>query len=508
MENTKQNILSAKRVVADSKQINVECVINLENNQNVEKVLALTAQTEITQQTNTEKEVKFTGEIFLHLFYLTSEDQIDSVSSICDYSDALKHDVLPEGQSYRATAKIVGINPSSASENLLKVLVTVEVAFVLEGNTEVNIYENFDEACRVKLGEASFVSETETYSANFETAKSLEVKEQISKVLIVDSNAILKSTTAHDGFVTIEGEVFNYIVYAREDGSVAHIQTSENFKEELDVEASLATALVEAKLDLSKKSIIVELDQSEESTTIKIVSPMKASVKLYVERQHFIVQDIYSLKNRLEVNESVVSTTSLLPSKYFEGKVEGSLTLTENQPRIDKTLAVSNSKYVISNAYLKDDEIFVEGIVSSNLVYLNDEAESVHSVEVEVPFVTSEKYIVENTENTQVAVQVALSDCDMLAKRGREIYFDCKIKVYANIWQENTQTVISNVEYKELHREKDSAIEIYFAKMGESFWDIAKELNVEESLVAGQNPGVSNPLESDEKIVVYYGIEK
>ena len=33
------------------------------------------------------------------------------------------------------------------------------------------------------------------------------------------------------------------------------------------------------------------------------------------------------------------------------------------------------------------------------------------------------------------------------------------------------------------------------------------ELNVDERLVAGQNPNVKNPLESDEKIVIYYGIE-
>lgn len=507
MENTKQNILSANRALVDSKQINVECVINLENEQNIEKVLSLTAQTEIVQQTATEKEIRFAGEVFLHLFYLTPENQIDSVSSVCDYSDALKHDAVAEGMAYKTTAKVVGVTPSSASESVLKVLVTVEVDFVLEGNTQVKVYENKDESCKLKFGEATFVSSTSRYEANFESVKTLDIKEKVSKVLLMDSNAVLKNATAHDGFVVVEGDVYNYVVYAKEDGSVAYFQTSESFKEELDVDVSSSNSFVEASLSLAKKDVVLEVDDIDTGTGLKLVSPLKVNVKLYKEQEHFTVKDIYSLKNRLETSTAQVKTTSLLAPKYFEGKIEGNLTLTENQPRIDKTLAVSNPRYVISNSYLKDDEIFVEGIVTSNLVYLNDETESVHSVEVEVPFVTSEKYI-SNSDKTQVSVQVALADCDMIAKRGREIYFDCKIKVYANVWQESQQTVISNVEYKEAHKEKDSAIEIYFAKMGDTFWDIAKELNVDEALVAGQNPAVKNPLESDEKIVLYYGIGK
>lgn len=507
MENNKQNILSANRTMIDSKQLNVECVINLDNDQNIEKVLSLTAHTELKEQTGSEKETRFAGEVYLNLFYLTAENKIDSISSVCDYSDTLKHDALAEGQAHTAFAKIVGVTPSSASEDVLKVLVTVEIDFVLEGNTQVDIYENHDENCKVRLAGTNCVKVSSTYSASFETSKNLEVKEKVSKVLIASSNAVLKSATAHDGFVTVEGEVYNYLSYAKEDGSIVSLQASESFKEELEVEASTSDAMVYAKLSLNKKDIVVELDEQESLTSMKVTSPIKVDIKLYTQQEYLTVQDIYSLKNKLETNYSTVQTTTLLPAKYFEGKIEGSLTLSDNQPRIDKTLAVSNPRFVISNSYIKADEVFVEGIVSSNLVYLNDETESIHSVEVEVPFVTSEKYVLDNPNNL-VSVQVALADCDMIAKRGREIYFDCKIKVYANVWQEVEQKIISNVQYKEPHREKDSAIEIYFAKQGDSFWDIAKELVVDEALVAGQNPSVKNPLENDEKIVVYYGIGK
>lgn len=55
--------------------------------------------------------------------------------------------------------------------------------------------------------------------------------------------------------------------------------------------------------------------------------------------------------------------------------------------------------------------------------------------------------------------------------------------------------------------QKDSAIEIYFAHASSSHWDIAKELKISQEMLLSQNPNLPNPLEKDERVVVYYGIE-
>jgi hypothetical protein len=505
MEKSKQNILSAQRRSLDSKQLAVECVINLEGNTNIDKVLALTAHTEIKEQEVGEKETKFFGEIFLNLFYLTEEKELDSVSSVCDFSDVIRHDTLVNGQTIRTSAKIVGVNPTSINEGTLRVLVTVEVSFALEGNSQTSVYDNIDEDCRVQYKESEFTQSSKVYTGKFEVQKVSEVKENITKVLTSSSHAVIKEVTAHDGFIVMEGDVYSYVVYAKEGGNISQVQLVESFKEELEVEESTKSCIVEAKLFSNERESVIEVQEIEGGTSLKLSTGLKAELKIYKSEPYLTTSDIYSLKNKLNVQSETIKTTQLLSPKYFEGKIEGNLTLSESQPRIDKTLAVSSPRYSISNVYFKEDEIFIEGVVSSNLVYLNDETESVNSVEVEVPFVTSEKYMTDY-KDLQVNVQIAVSDCDMIAKRGREIYFDCKVRAYANVWAEKEESVISNIERKEAHPEKDSAIEIYFAKNGNTFWEIAKELNVDERLVSGQNPNVKNPLESDEKIVIYYGI--
>lgn len=506
MENTKQKILSAERRGLDSKQVLVECVINLENGENIEKVLALTANAGQTNLETFEKETKFSGEVFVNLFYLTSENKIDSISCTCSYQDTFKHDALKGEQKVKAEPRIVAVVPTSASEDTIKVLVTVEIDFILEGNALTEVYENNDSDFCVKAGEITLNVLAQDVSGEFPVAKVLDIKEKIKKVLLVDSGAIIKNTTTGNGFVAVQGEVYSYIVYAREDGSVTHAQISESFKEEFEADKATKESMVETNVYVSKKSTTLEIEEHEASTSLTLTTPLKVTLKVYNAESFSTVEDLYSLKNNLEVLSAQVSNTSLIAPKYFEGKIEGNLTLNDNNPRIDKVLAVSSPRHVVSNTYVSGGEVYVEGVVYSNLVYLNDETESINSVEIEVPFVTSEKLSVD-ANIVAVKTQIALSDCDVIAKRGREIYFDCKIKAYSNFWEEKSFSVISGAVKGKEFAARDSAIEIYFAKTGETFWDIAKELKVAESVVKGQNPSVVSPLECDEKIVVYYGLD-
>ena len=74
----------------------------------------------------------------------------------------------------------------------------------------------------------------------------------------------------------------------------------------------------------------------------------------------------------------------------------------------------------ITNSYLKGGEVFVEGVSKTNVIYLNDETNSLHSVVIEVPFVVSEKSSA-NCENATVeSVFAVLYDVDVVAKKGRD----------------------------------------------------------------------------------------
>ena len=53
------------------------------------------------------------------------------------------------------------------------------------------------------------------------------------------------------------------------------------------------------------------------------------------------------------------------PQEIIESKIDGSLTLEEDKPRVDKILFVGGNNVSVSNSYIKDGEICIEGIKAS-----------------------------------------------------------------------------------------------------------------------------------------------
>ena len=157
----------------------------------------------------------------------------------------------------------------------------------------------------------------------------------------------------------------------------------------------------------------------------------------------------------------------------------------------------------VTNAFIKNGEINVEGITKTNVIYLNDETNSLHSVLIEVPFVVSERANVP-CENAEVEVSAVLYDVDVVVKKGRDFYFDAKLKIKASYDCDQVGAVISSIAEEGDLEEKDCAIEVVFAKAGQSAWDIAKSLKVRETLITLQNPEVVFPLDKDENVIVYY----
>ena len=133
---------------------------------------------------------------------------------------------------------------------------------------------------------------------------------------------------------------------------------------------------------------------------------------------------------------------------------------------------------------------------------LNEEDAKVNSVDVEVPFVVSTSCEYEGDHILDVDTKVC--DVDVMVKKGKDVYVDATLKVLVKLCSSAFNSVLSDVEYREPVPTKNCAIEIYFAKQGESVWDIGKKLFISPETIYKQNPEIGEVLESDAKLSLYY----
>ena len=216
------------------------------------------------------------------------------------------------------------------------------------------------------------------------------------------------------------------------------------------------------------------------------------------------VSDAFSTENELNLTTEAFLSTEVVGMETFDSRIDSSITASEDIPRIDKILAVDGAYLTRTSLTFNDGELSSEGTVHLNIIYLNDEEDSINAVSVEVPYSYNEKLSI---QGSNVVATDQIIEIDASVKRGRDIYVDGKIRTQVLVTNEVQTAAISGAELGEKLEERDGALEIYFAQEGKSFWDVAKDLKVSEDALRQQNPEIVEPFEKDEKIVYFEQFE-
>ncbi|MBQ7885144.1 MAG: DUF3794 domain-containing protein [Clostridia bacterium] len=504
MENKYDSVPVLKKIKCDAQQAVLENNVALEDEE-VAKVLSVATNIDLEQ--NPEMlvgECNLSGRVVLNVIYLTANGEINSQTAVSQFNYKLKNEKIDSSSKINAKAQIVGTQIDKIMGNQIKVVTTVNIDAMLIKNVNMQYLLEAGDGVYVKQAKQNVVSLKSQNCERFEEALSATVKDGVAKVLFVNAECLIKEYEAGTGFIAVSGELYTKVVYVNKQ-EIPELQTvniSTTFKHELDADGVTKDSNLEAFLHIVHEQIKVEIEENEQDSIINVSVPLVACNNEYIENGIMTVVDAYSVQDVISISSEEEMTCVNLKPEYVEGKIEGNVILTDNEPRVDKYLATTNVCNQVSNAYVSNGVLNVEGVVSANVVYLNDELGGLQSVEIEIPYVLDKK--VDLPDNAVVEANVGLFDVDVMVKRGREIYFDAKAKALVNITLENSLCMVTKAEDLEKLPERDSALEIYFAKAGESFWNIAKNLKIPTEIIANQNANLVDPLEKDENIAIYY----
>ena len=498
IETNKFCVVKKKRL--EKSQFNVECNVSCEVE--IDKILSVCHTPQIESAEVLNGVVNYSGVIDLCVLYSTIDGEIGTINSQCLFNFKFEDENIKVGDKIKIDVEVEDYQIDAINGTSLKINCTCAQSGILILCREVDYVQSGDENICMKEDEMIvdvFVGQAKEI---FAIESDVSIKEPIKKVLLSDSQVSVKTVESGVNFVSVGGEVVTRLLYLTESDRFESCYLTENFKEEIELDGATRESVAEAIAKVKKGSSKCELDSDEKGVNVKLTIPVEIEVTVYQEKTQTVVKDMYSTVSELEVSTQSFEMTRQLPSEYFETKIDGTLSLDEDQPRVDKIMFVGGSNLMVSNAYSKDGEVFVEGVAKTNVVYLNDETNSLHAVTIEVPFVVSEKTSVE--ENVEVCATAMLYDVDVVVKKGREFYFDAKLKVNISFDCDEIGAVISSVNMASEYPERDCAIELVFANAGQSAWDVAKAVRVSEQTIMLNNPEVVFPLEQDENIIVYY----
>ena len=484
----------------------IEFSINLPED-NVSRILSASASVVIDKHEALLGELSFSGEACLNIIYSLNDGTISNYKTCQDFSRKIEDLMFDPSVLVSILPKVIDVSVEQGNGNTIKVKISLENEFSLLKNQEINIFQNKENDVFVKESEMQLTKQKERNCYDFKQTSVFETKLPVGKILNVTSGAVITKADALDGTIVFEGETITRLLYSTADDRplLVSLFNKDLFREEVENSNVAQENLIQATIDIIGNEIEEKFD--EETKNVEILIPIKICYDVFESENVVVVGDAYSTKTELNLSTEAFVTTNIVGNETFTNKLDGNISLGEETPRIDKILAIDGICVNSINEKIENGEYVSNGTIRFNLIYLNDDEENINSISLEFPYEINEKINKENVVRYRSANQVI--DLDATVKRGREVYIDGKLKTTLWLVEEVEKAVVCNATKGEELKQRDGALEIYFASEGQTFWNVAKDLKVSQELLKQQNPEIVEPFVKNEKIVFFdqYQIE-
>ena len=404
---------------------------------------------------------------------------------------------------------VIELKVTSTSDEV-KPVATVETDISLILTDSLNNYISNTEDIVTNSNFVNFSSLINSGNLGFNFSESFESKDTVEKVLITTARAKILDYSLGTDYFTIEGVLFvniSYITNKDEQKEFKQFTKLYKFKEELEAENITKDGYLILTSNVNNCNITTEIVTSEDGTTVNFTIPVDVKYAYFKPTTNEVVVDAYSLKNKLNLNVESFKVDGKNVVKCFDEKIDGQMTIDDDAPRIIKFVAFCGENVSITNSFKENDNFVIEGVASVNVIYLEgDETERLNSVIIEVPFSVENKFD-EFTDGDEVVVNGMVKDVEVKCKKGKEINLDLDLTFVANAFNSMEEMALTNVQVGEPLTPKEACLQIYFARKGNTLWDISKGLVAKPEQILDQNPNINLPLEQDEKIVLFRGNE-
>lgn len=458
------------------------------------RVLCVTADSRVGSVETFENEMRVSVKTFFRAITRDEEGEYHVESGECEtVKSVTANGVLPTSKVC-LNARVTDCEKVSSSP--LKTRATVEVYGWFIKENEITFLNTTTDDLFCKTEKCTMENVLPLGDNVLTLTFSDEARMPVAKILDRSVSVNVDSVYPSSGAYRAEGDVTFRIVAIADNGqfitqNFSHPFTAENAEEfltsdmHLDVEGCVKDATF--TVSESDKRVIV----------------CEASIRIFgvalEERETEKAVDVYSVTNELEI----LSEKKTLNSHFCLRSVrEKAVSTVSANGGINEILCVT-SPVVSVTGTLTADSITADGVISATVLYLNEASETL-SIPCEIPFVSSLSG--EYPCETVFAPEVTITALHARPRGSSDVEVTAEMLVSVRGVQSKETEVISGVVVGTEKEEDDVAISLYIVKEGETLWEVAKELNVDERTLAEQNSDVAMPLKGGEKILLYKGL--
>lgn len=485
-----------------SLSIKSQLTMPIDSNANIKQVLSVSTYLVDTQIEPSFNKAIVKGKLGVKAVYLDTDNMYNTVSDSVTFSETLSSDQITAD----CQISVVGsqfICNFDAEDRSLKVYIEGNVDTFCNLISSLNLLNQTGDELVCKKSSLQACSCVQQLNKNVGYSFDFDIDNKINKILSYDSKVVLDDCKCYDGYIVISGDILNTITYETNGDSGCCIKiftNSTKFKSEVEAKNSDADCFADVccAVDLANTQISPEITDS--GTKFNFDYSIQVTGFVYKTINVDIINDIYSLDSEIVVINNKYTICKKSPFFKTSENVDSEITLAD-EISMDEIVGMVDCSASIVQHEVKSGHLILEGVISGNLIYL-DENKEIRHLPTQVPYTISLKQ--DDAENIcGVRVNIVPTNCKCKLKRGNTLILDYEVCICGSIYHQTEVELIENIKYGKPISYGDIAFQIYLAHPNENRWDLCKRLHVTDEQLSACNKDLPTAFAGGEKVIVY-----
>ena len=499
-ENTnKINISHTKNL--NKLNFNVTLNIPIDTNSNIKTILNISSYMFDSKVECGNGKAIITGKIGVKVLYIDTDNIPSTITDSTNFSETIVDPTLSINSNLNISNYNI-LNDILSTDGTLKINCEATILPISYLNLGISNNLNNTEMLITKKDSFNTCTISNFVNTQFSYSSNLETKDEITKILYTDSVFTAEKVIANNNYFVVEGKICNSIIYeTQKDGDTVlkELKDISNVKSDIEANGLSLEDCLDLTFVLDKSLNNANLEKEDSSNVISLEHTIKVCGAILSRVTIDFVDDAFSTLHEIETTHTKRDCIKNVENLTLSEVVSNEIILQKEDTAIDETIANTYNNAEITNYYLKDNNIFFEGVITSTLSYI-DENKEFKSKTLQAPFVVKTK--IEATKIDCINANINIIDNKVKVKRGTIIEIEYSIYLSITLYEKETYEMIDNYTLGKQLSYKDYDYQIFIAKPNETIWQLCKRIKISPDNLTKCNKDLPLICVGGEKVII------
>ena len=440
--------------------------------------------------------VKIEGSINVYVIYIADDENssMRALNTSVDFSKTIDMKEIKGNMQLDTRTELTNIECKILNGRKINLKANMQVMLTAYSNETIEYIDNIDNDKNIQLlAEKMTVNSlvgsgvTKVYAKDTISIDNIDNLSEIMKVNITLENR--ENKISYNKILTKADAVFK-IMYLTDDNRINLVTATIPVMGFIDMQNVSEDNICDVSYEL--KNILIKPNNAEEHS-VHVEAEIEISCFVYKKQEINIIKDLYSKNSELQFSQKSI--------RIMKEKNEITETLNfRKQERIEEIrqnrIYDVEARTTIISSQVEDGKVVYQGELNLTFIYADERTSRINVKNLVEPFefaVTSTNITVKSKIETNI--EILKKDFVVMSDSNIDVKLDLNFRL--NIVQESEINIIENVNETEARNKEACSIVIYYTKIGDTLWKIAKKFGstIDEIVRVNniQNPDVIMP---------------